>query len=152
MADLEQTMHRKPSRVTACLLLAFAGLAVAPYAFSGSTAGPGEEASIPFADKGGIRTWEVVDDSTLLIQDAHGAWYRASVMGPAFMVPTAESIGFATSPSGRLEKSSSIIVHGKRYPVISLTRSDPPPKEKRPGRPDRRQEHRVEGGEEPAPP
>jgi len=86
------------------------------------------EAYIPFANIGGISDWQVVNDSTLLIQDVHGHWYLAKLQSPAYGLAFANSLGFATAPSGTLEKLSSVVVSGRRYPIVSLTRTDPPAK------------------------
>jgi hypothetical protein len=37
-----------------------------------------------------------------------------------------EGLGFATGPSGTLEKLDSVVVRGKKYPIVSLTRIEPP--------------------------
>ena len=89
---------------------------------------PSAEAWIPFANHGGISDWQVVDESSLLIRDIHGQWYLVRVMGPAFVLPFSDRLAFATTPSGTLEKSSAVVVRGKRYPVLSLTRSEAPGK------------------------
>jgi len=86
------------------------------------------EASIPFANQGGIRDWRVMDDVSLRIQDTHGQWYIAKLQSPAWDLHFAESIGFETLPSGTLEKFGAVIVKGRRYAIISLTRTDPPAK------------------------
>lgn len=89
---------------------------------------PAPEASIPFANRGGIRDWQLEDDSTLLLQDRRGQWYRAKLQVPAYYLSYAEAIGFVTGPSGTLEKFGSVVIRGQRYPIISLTRIKPPAK------------------------
>jgi hypothetical protein len=84
------------------------------------------QATIPFANQGGISNWKVVDDSTLLIQDKHRHWYLAKLQTGAYDLAFAESIGFVTLPSGALGKFSAVVVNGRRYPIISLTRTEPP--------------------------
>lgn len=81
------------------------------------------EAYIPFANNGGVSNWRVVDDSTLLVQDIHGHWYVAKLQSAAYGLAFANSLGFTTAPSGRLEKFSSVVVDGRRYPIISFTRT-----------------------------
>ena len=89
------------------------------------------ETSIPFARQGGINNWVVEDESTLLLQDRHGLWYRARLLVPAYYLPYASSLGFATGPSGTLERLDSVVLDGKKYPIISLTKADPPPVKKK---------------------
>jgi hypothetical protein len=84
------------------------------------------EVSIPFADHGGIRDWRVVDDATLLLQDVHDQWYLAKLFAPVYDLAYVERIAFITPPSGSLEKFGSILVHGRRYPIVSLTRAPAP--------------------------
>lgn len=85
------------------------------------------EASIPFGNRGGVRDWQAVDESTLLLQDRHGRWYRATLQSPARDLLFAENLSFVTTPSGTIDRFSSVSVKGRRYPIISLTRTDPPP-------------------------
>ncbi len=84
------------------------------------------QVTIPFANQGGISDWKVVDDSTLLIQDNHRHWYLAKLQGGAYDLAFAESLGFVTLPSGALGQFSAVVVRGRRYPIISLTRTEPP--------------------------
>jgi Family of unknown function (DUF6491) len=89
------------------------------------------EVSIPFANHGGIRTWSVLDDRTLLIEDSHGHWYRAELMSAAFDLSFAEALAFKTTPSGSFDRFSTVIVKGRAYPLVSLTRAGPPAKKKK---------------------
>jgi hypothetical protein len=91
------------------------------------------EATIPFANRGGINDWQVIDDTHLRLQDSHGQWYLARLQSPARELHFAEQLGFDTAPSGALSRFSVIVVKGQRYPLVSLTRTDPPPK-KQPAR------------------
>lgn len=86
------------------------------------------EATIPFANRGGVSDWRVVDDTTLLIEDVHGHWYRAKLLTAATELHFTDSLGFDTLPSGALGKHSSIVVEGRRYPIVSLTRTERPAK------------------------
>jgi Family of unknown function (DUF6491) len=88
------------------------------------------EASIPFANHGGIRDWRVIDRDSLLIQDTHGQWYLAKLMTSAFDLPFVEAVAFKTNPSGSLDKFSQVIVKGQAYPILYLIRTDPPAKKK----------------------
>lgn len=118
--------------VSSLLILGVAGPVIAAESLveplSDSLNQAAAEAYIPFANNGGVSNWKVVDDSTLLIQDVHGHWYLAKLQSPAYGLAFANSLGFATAPSGRLEKFSSVVVSGRRYPIISLTRTKLPKK------------------------
>ena len=85
------------------------------------------EASIPFANHGGIRDWREAGDRTLYIQDRARHWYRATLMTSAFDLPFTTAIGFDTGPIDRFDKFSSVVVRGQRYAVQSLVRVDGPP-------------------------
>ncbi|MCB4358825.1 DUF6491 family protein [Quatrionicoccus australiensis] len=95
--------------------------------FADSPAEPkAAQASIPFVNRGGIRDWVVEDDANLLLQDRQGQWYRARLVGPAYYLAHSKGLLFATGPSGTLETFDSVVVYGQKYPIISLTRIDPP--------------------------
>lgn len=85
------------------------------------------EVAIPFANHGGIHDWRVVDDATLLLQDVHGQWYLAKLFAPVYDLAYTDHLGFVTPPSGSLEKFGSVLIHGRRYPIVSLTRAPAPP-------------------------
>lgn len=87
-----------------------------------------KEASIPFANRGGIHNWRVVDRDTLLIEGTHRRWYRAELMSPAHDLPFAQAIGFDTRPNGTLDCFSAVIVRGQRYPITSLVEVPAPAK------------------------
>jgi len=116
--------------IASLLFVTIAGIAVAADT-SSTPSGQHPETSIPFANHGGIRDWQVLDDSSLLVQGNNGRWYLAKLQSPAFYLPFTERLGFATDPSGTLEKFSAVIVRGQRYPIVSLTRTDPPIKTKK---------------------
>ena len=104
------------------------GLAAAPAGASPArTAASAAEASIPFANHGGIRDWREAGDRTLYIQDRARHWYRATLMTSASDLPFTTAIGFDTGPVDRFDKFSSVVVRGQRYAVQSLVRVDGPP-------------------------
>jgi hypothetical protein len=112
------------------------GLAVATASYAADSSAPlakpaQAQVSIAFANHGGIRTWSVLDDKTLLIEDSHGHWYRAELMSAAFDLPFAEALAFKTTPSGSFDRFSTVIVKGRAYPLVSLTRTEPPAKKKK---------------------
>lgn len=92
------------------------------------SSGSKQEVTIPFANHGGISDWKRVSDSTLLIEDVHGHWYLAKLQFEAYDLAFADSMGFDTLPTGELGKLSSVVVSGKKYPIVSLTRTDKPAK------------------------
>jgi hypothetical protein len=108
--------------------LAIAGLAMAPFATSFATSNLTPQASIPFANHGGIRDWQADKDRGLWVQDVHGKWYYASLMAPCTGLNFAQTIGFDTRPMGNFDRWSAIIVprYG-RCTVQSFTPSDGPP-------------------------
>lgn len=110
------------------LVMAMASAAGAADMASGADERQSPEASIAHARRDGIRDWQVVDDSTLLILDRRGDWYRAKLESPAPYLPFMDQLVFTTTPSGRLERSSAIVVRGQHYSIVSLTRSEPPGK------------------------
>lgn len=100
-------------------------------AFAGEPPAAPAEVTIPFANKGGIRGWFVENDANLLLEDRQGQWYRARLLSPAYYLAYAEALRFATGPSGTLQKLDSVIVRGQKFPIVSLTRIEPPPKAQR---------------------
>lgn len=120
-------MNAKSIGAAALAIAATLGAGVGAAEPPAATSGQAErEAYIPFANHGGIRDWQVVDESSVLIQDQRGQWFLAKVMGPAFTLPHSENMGVVTAPSGTLERFSEIVVQGKRYPIVSLTRAAAP--------------------------
>lgn len=91
-------------------------------------AGAAAEVGIPFANRGGVRDWVVVDDSNLLLRDRQGQWYCARLLSPAYYLAYAHELRFATGPSGTLAKFDSVIVRGEKFPIVSLSRCAAPEK------------------------
>jgi len=96
-------------------------------AAAADTAAP-KEASIPFANHGGIYNWGVVDNRTLLIQGRNRKWYKATLFAPCIDLPFAQTIGFKTNASGSFDKFSSIVVRRRRCSLTSLVEIPPPVK------------------------
>lgn len=86
------------------------------------------QASIPFADHGGIRDFTVADDNTVYIQATGGRWYRADLMGNCQGLRFHNALGFQSNPGGSFDRWSSIRTRYQNCPVRSLTRADPPAK------------------------
>ena len=111
-------------------LLAAAAAAPALAAPSGPEAG--EQVSIPFASHArSIRTFEAPTDDVLYLQDRQRRWYRAEIGGPCFGLRWAQAIGYDTRGSLSLGRFSTILVGRERCPIVSLTRSDGPPRRKK---------------------
>ena len=105
--------------LVAAVLLATAGSAFAT--------SPSNEASIPFANHGGIYNWQADRDQGVWVQDVHRNWYYAKLMGPCIGLNFATAIGFDTHPMGALDKFSSIVVPREgRCMIQSLTPSGGP--------------------------
>jgi hypothetical protein len=90
------------------------------------------QASIPFANHGGINDWRVVDDHTVLIQGTGRQWYKASLMTPCINLPFAQRIGFKSNPDGSFDKFSAIKLRHQTCPLTSLVKTDPPAKRSKP--------------------
>lgn len=112
---------------TALAAAAFAasgGLQAAEQAVAAEESG---EASIPFANRGGVRDWEAVGDDKVYIQDSQRKWYLATLAISAPDLPFATNIGFETKGVDRLDKFGVVVIGGTRYPLKSLVNSGPPP-------------------------
>lgn len=84
------------------------------------------QVSIPFADLGGIRSYQASSNDALLLEGRNDQWYRAELFGPCPGLQFDDAIGFVLEPSGRFDRFSSIIVDGQRCSVRSLTRTAEP--------------------------
>jgi len=84
-------------------------------------------ASIPFANHHGVRDWVAAGNQTIYFQDATRHWYRATLFAPSTDLPFAQAIGFDTGPVGTLDRWSTVIIHGQRYPLRSFERVAGPP-------------------------
>lgn len=90
------------------------------------------QASIPFVDLGSIYDWKADKRQGLWIQDVHKQWYYARTLAPCLGLDFAVSIAFDTRPGGTFDRFSSIIVPDQGHcQLVSLTRSEPPPKKAR---------------------
>ena len=109
------------------LLIPLSPLAAVP---SGAVAAPAparSEASIPFANHGGVDDWRAEGTRTIYFKDQHNKWYRATLMMPAFDLPFVETIGIDARPVGTLDKFGAVIVKGQRYPFASFESVSGPP-------------------------
>jgi len=86
------------------------------------------DASIAFANHGGVDDWRAVGDREIWFKDNHRRWYRAVLFSPAFDLPYAEAIGIDARPSGTLDRFGGIYVRGRHYNFTSFEQmSGPPP-------------------------
>ncbi len=86
-----------------------------------------DDASIPFANQGGVRDWRAEGSRDVYFQDDHGQWYLAKLFAPASDLPFVEFIGIDASPGGSLDKWSAIYVRGQRYTFESFAKVAGPP-------------------------
>ena len=85
------------------------------------------DASIAFANHGGVDDWRAEGDRVIYFKDQHRQWYRATLFSPAFDLPYVEQIGIDARPGGTLDKWGGIIVRGQRYSFQSFERVAGPP-------------------------
>jgi len=86
------------------------------------------DASIPFANHGGVDDWRAVGNREVWFKDSHRRWYRAVLFSPATQLPYTETIGIDARPSGMLDKFGGIYVRGQHYNFTSFElMSGPPP-------------------------
>jgi hypothetical protein len=86
------------------------------------------EVQINFANHGGIWNWEVVDSTTVLIQDRSRRWYKATLLVNCIDLPFEQKIGFESNADGSFDKFSAIQTRQLRCPLSSLVRTDAPAK------------------------
>lgn len=90
---------------------------------------PNAQASIPFANqRRAIRDFEAPADDLLYLKDRRGRWYRAELAGACFNLKSAFALGYDTRGRLSLRQGDHIIVEGQRCTILSLTRSDGPPR------------------------
>jgi Family of unknown function (DUF6491) len=93
---------------------------------------PASEASIPFANHGGIYSWQVVDDRTVLIESRGRKWYKAILFSPCIGLSFSETLGFESNPSGSFDKFSSIKFRHQNCPLATLVETAAPAKKAKP--------------------
>ena len=89
-----------------------------------------EEVRIPMAGFR-VRSFRTVGFDTLYLRVGRRDWYRATLVGQCLGLPNALRIGFDTHGSSTLDNTSSVLVGGESCRIISLVRSDPPPRRRR---------------------
>ena len=109
------------------LLLALLAAAAPPPA-------DGAQVSIPFVTHPrAIRSFKAPADDLVFLKDRQGRWYRAEMGGPCIGLRWANAVGYDTRGSLSLGRGGSILVEGQRCMIVSLTRSDPPPRKQKKG-------------------
>jgi hypothetical protein len=86
------------------------------------------EGQIPFANKGGIWKWQVIDNKTVLIESRARQWYKATLFGNCINLAFAQNMAFIPNSNGTFDKFSSIRTSGQRCPLVSLVEVPAPPK------------------------
>ena len=77
-------------------------------------------ASIHFADHGGIYDYKPVNDQLLYVQSRDRSWYRVELLAPCSGLNFALGIGFEPEPNGDFTRFSHVRVNGERCPVASM--------------------------------
>lgn len=85
------------------------------------------QASIPFANRGGVWNWRAEGNRTLYFEDNHKNWYKAELMGFSPDLPFVEFIALDTRPNGTLDKWGAVYIRGQRYVFSSFEKVDGPP-------------------------
>jgi hypothetical protein len=125
-------LQRKTGWIASAALLAAAGLAMAeatptPKPVAGAARPP--EASIAFANRGGIRDWQADSDRGMWVQDNHNRWYYGRFMGPCLGLQFAEAVRFRTGASDQLDRWSSVRARDTgNCTFTSFVLSDGPPR------------------------
>lgn len=104
--------------------IALAGFVAASAA--GAQAPAPQEASIAFANSGGIAEWQARDERAIYLMDRSGKWFLARFQGQCYRLPLENSIGFDTGLSGNFDRFSAVVTEYGRCPVDSVVRTDRP--------------------------
>jgi hypothetical protein len=94
----------------------------------------GQEARIPFASMGGIRSFHADGDEIVYLQDYRRRWYRAELIGACPDLMWAFRIAIDTRGSSTFDRGSALLVGHDRCMIGSLTNSGPPPPKAKHGR------------------
>lgn len=114
------------------LILALLWLAVVPtVAVAKQPATPGwteygVEASIPFANNGGIRNFEPNGERGIWIEDRQRRWYYATFIGSCPQLDHAMSVGFDTRGASNFDKFGAIVTRDDNCPIVSLVTAEKP--------------------------
>ncbi|HEX8573612.1 MAG TPA: DUF6491 family protein [Allosphingosinicella sp.] len=112
------------------LILAAAAAFSAP-ALAAQPAADRAETSIPFVSQPrSIRSFKAPTDDLVYLKDRRGRWYRAELGSTCVGLRWANAIGYDARGGLSLSRGSSILVEGQRCMIVSLTRSEPPPRKR----------------------
>jgi hypothetical protein len=89
------------------------------------------EVRIPFANFGGIRNFDAVEEDVVYIQDRRRNWYRAQLYGPCIGLRNAIGIGVDTRGSSSFDRFSTLVVGHERCAIHSLVRTEKPERRRR---------------------
>lgn len=97
-----------------------------------AAAGKPQEASIPFANEGGIRDWQADGDRGIWVQDNHRRWYYGKFMSPCTGLHFVYAVRFRTGPAGELDRFGAVRARDTgNCTFTSFTASEGPPKKDR---------------------
>jgi hypothetical protein len=115
------------------LLAAALSLGIGVTAVAADKAPLPPQATIPFVKSGNsIRDWQADGREGLWVQDLRKQWYYAQLLGPCVGLDFATGIGFDTRTGDSLDRFSYVLVpHEDRCPIMSLSKSDGPPPDRR---------------------
>jgi hypothetical protein len=117
--------------VAAIVLGATIGTATVGTAQAAEKAAPKTDASIPFANNGGIDDWRAENDRTLYVKGrTDRQWFKAELLSDCIGLNFADRIAFEPDASGSLTKFSAIVVEGRKCPFTSFEKVDGPPAKK----------------------
>ncbi len=88
------------------------------------------DASIQFADHGGIFDWRADGTKGIWVQSTARKWYYGTFMNTCTGLNFADKVGFVTEPNGDFNRWSAVIVPDNRQPacrLMSFTASVGPP-------------------------
>lgn len=107
-----------------------AAAALAAPALAAAPAPAIEEVSIPFVNFGGIWSFDAPNDHVVFVEDRSRHWYKAELAGSCFGLQWANRLGVDTRGSDTFDRFSRILVDRQSCPIASLTRSDPPQRQR----------------------
>jgi hypothetical protein len=91
-----------------------------------------EEVSIPFVSQPrSIRSFNAPSDDLVYLKDRQDRWYRAELGASCFGLRWANAIGYDTRGGLSLSRGGSILVEGQSCLIVSLTRSEAPPRKRK---------------------
>ncbi|MGE3693384.1 MAG: DUF6491 family protein [Novosphingobium sp.] len=91
---------------------------------------PQPEASIAFANRGGVDDWRADGDDVIYFKDSRRNWYKAELFGSCIGLGYTDHIGIDARPSGTLDKFGAIYVRGQRCAFRTFERVEGPPSRK----------------------